>query len=66
MPRPEPFSQQPLHEEVLEGINAEGYWGYEHNEYRREEWEIEILAADTLQSYHQWVSSAINREEHGE
>ena len=66
MPYPKNFRQQPLHEEVLEGIHAEGYWPYEHNEYPQSDWESEIANGHTLQSYHQWVSSKLEQEEHGE
>jgi len=66
MPYPKNFRQQPLAEEVLSGIHAEGYWGYAHSEYPVEDWQLEIANLYTLQSYHQWVTSKLEQEEHGE
>jgi hypothetical protein len=60
----EPFKQQELHPTVLEGIAKDSYWGYEHPKYCIDDWLLEVGEEATYQSYHQWISSRLEEEEH--
>ena len=56
-------NQQPLHTKVLEWITDMGYWNT-FPSYPRIYWMDEVANRNTLQSYHQWVSSKLEKEEH--
>lgn len=57
------YNGQDLHPEVLAGIQQDGYWVYAHPEYDRRDWEHEVAGGNTLQSYHEWVTSEIESNE---
>ena len=52
-----------LHDTVIQGIYADGYWGYEHAVFIQQDWIAEVVNQDTLQSYAQWVTNRIYAEE---
>ena len=57
------YNGQDLHRTVLQGIEDVGYWAYDHRGYDKHDWMREVENQDTLQSYHQWVSSKLTEED---